>query len=601
MGRHREPSAAHWLARQGGIGVGEAVTTLQTAKELDELPATKSALRHGELSPRQAHLVAQAASADRTAEGIMLEAAKRESVPELRDRALRTRAAAEVDDMARYRAVKRGRHFRQRTDADGAWIGTIRDTPEVGALVVAALASERPGIFEAARAAGQRDPSEAYDADAFAEIMRKHLARCNGAPVERCNGMLPERRNGTPPERGEEKGLPFSAQTRRADAPSTAAIEGRCRDVTEGRPGELPSGTTSPSSEIGRSEPSASPTTHDGDTAASSSEGLRTFRGTAAPSTASTREAAPPSGTGTSKAGTSQATPASGKRARTANVNAARSSCEEDAGAELDDRRQTAPSLASRKVGHGTGSRTPLLARIDHGALVRGRCEPGELCEITGVGPVPVTVVRDLLAHAFLAAVATSPDGAVLRVAHLGRASRAAREAARRFVAPSSGAGPPGSGPASARFETLGASLKLIVRVPVDAGAAGRALERSPGLPGSPAAAERDVFLVALAEDGVEIGSAAHHTRKFRVHQRTALEFRDPCCAVLGCAATARLELDHREEWSATHATCADGADRLCHAHHWLKTHRGYRLEPGTGKRRLLPPRGPTARPDPAG
>jgi hypothetical protein len=32
-------------------------------------------------------------------------------------------------------------------------------------------------------------------------------------------------------------------------------------------------------------------------------------------------------------------------------------------------------------------------------------------------------------------------------------------------------------------------------------------------------------------------------------------------------------------------------ADRLCHHHHQLKT-AGWRLEDGTGKRRLLPPTG---------
>jgi hypothetical protein len=427
----------------------------------------------------------------------MLEAAKRESLPELRERALRTRAAAEPDDMARYRAAKRSRYFRHRTDADGAWIGTIRDTPDVGALVVAALASERPGIFEAARASGQRDPAEAYDADAFAEIMRKHLARRFGAPAHQCKG--------TPAEPCEEAALPFSGQASRDDAPSTASTD-------------------------------AAPCSPDGEAA-----GGVTVRWSTAD--------APPQ------------------------------------------------NPSPRRI----GSRAPLLARVDHRALVRGRCEPGELCEITGVGPVPITVMRGLLGHAFLAAVATSPEGDVLRVAHLGRASRFAREAAQRFAAPASGAGPPGqwsgraagSARSSALLEALGAVLKVIVRLHEPA--RGRPPERSSGSLRAQGSAGGEPFQAALAERGVDLATTAHHTRTFRAHERTALEFRDPCCAVLGCAATARLELDHREEWSATHTTCADAADRLCHAHHWLKTHRGYRLEPGTGKRRLLPPRSPAA------
>lgn len=81
-----------------------------------------------------------------------------------------------------------------------------------------------------------------------------------------------------------------------------------------------------------------------------------------------------------------------------------------------------------------------------------------------------------------------------------------------------------------------------------------------------------------------------HHKRSFNAQQRTVLEYRDPQCTVLGCTATARLERDHRADWAATHTTNAACADRLCDAHHNLKTRHGWALEPGTGKRRILPP-----------
>lgn len=38
-----------------------------------------------------------------------------------------------------------------------------------------------------------------------------------------------------------------------------------------------------------------------------------------------------------------------------------------------------------------------LVVRIDFAALMRGSVEPGEMCEIPGVGPVPVAVARDVL------------------------------------------------------------------------------------------------------------------------------------------------------------------------------------------------------------
>ena len=40
----------------------------------------------------------------------------------------------------------------------------------------------------------------------------------------------------------------------------------------------------------------------------------------------------------------------------------------------------------------GGGSGTIVNVRVDHSAFVRGHTEPGEICEVAGVGPIPVTV-----------------------------------------------------------------------------------------------------------------------------------------------------------------------------------------------------------------
>src|SRR5579862_5916938 len=56
-------SAAHWLASESGTSVAEAVSTLQTATMVKELPATTDALRDGRLSRPQAAAIADAASA----------------------------------------------------------------------------------------------------------------------------------------------------------------------------------------------------------------------------------------------------------------------------------------------------------------------------------------------------------------------------------------------------------------------------------------------------------------------------------------------------------------------------------------------------------
>ena len=48
----------------------------------------------------------------------------------------------------------------------------MRDNPEVGAAVMASLEPLRNRLFQAARAEGRREPSEAYAADALAELCR---------------------------------------------------------------------------------------------------------------------------------------------------------------------------------------------------------------------------------------------------------------------------------------------------------------------------------------------------------------------------------------------------------------------------------------------
>ena len=62
-----------------------------------------------------------------------------------------------------------------------------------------------------------------------------------------------------------------------------------------------------------------------------------------------------------------------------------------------------------------------LKARFDYSAFVRGRTTPGEICEIEGVGPVPVSAIERLVAeHPIVHAVLTKGRD-VVRIAHLGR------------------------------------------------------------------------------------------------------------------------------------------------------------------------------------
>jgi hypothetical protein len=77
-------------------------------------------------------------------------------------------------------------------------------------------------------------------------------------------------------------------------------------------------------------------------------------------------------------------------------------------------------------INPGDGSAPPagadakVIVRIDHAALIRGHCTHGEVCEIAGVGPIPVSTVREWIDDAFVAAVLTKGDD-VQKVVHLGR------------------------------------------------------------------------------------------------------------------------------------------------------------------------------------
>jgi hypothetical protein len=75
--------------------------------------------------------------------------------------------------------------------------------------------------------------------------------------------------------------------------------------------------------------------------------------------------------------------------------------------------------------------------------------------------------------------------------------------------------------------------------------------------------------------------------------QQAALDWTMPRCTDIGCPRDLNLQNDHRAPWTEEHITELSNIDPLCPWSHYLKTHRGYALEAGTGRRRLLPPDDP--------
>ena len=82
------------------------------------------------------------------------------------------RAKANVTDLeARRRRIHEQRHVRSWVDADGAGHLHVTDNPERIAAIRSQVDPVRDDMFEAARAGGQREPLEAYAADALHRIV----------------------------------------------------------------------------------------------------------------------------------------------------------------------------------------------------------------------------------------------------------------------------------------------------------------------------------------------------------------------------------------------------------------------------------------------
>ncbi len=355
--RGGDRSAAHELARKTGTSVGQAAQALETGKRLDALPETAAAARRGELSPQQAAAITDAAGADPSAEADLLDQAKHGSLQELKDQCARTRAAAAGDHEARRRRIHDSRYLRTYSDSEGAWNLHMRDNPEAGADIMAALEPMRDRLFRQARAEGRREPLEAYAADALAELAR----------------------------------------------------EGSGQEAT---------------SQPGAAEP-ASGTTEPG-----------------------------PDGPG--------------------------------------------PYKPTKK----SSTNTKILVRVDLEALLRGYPGEGELCELVGYGPVAISAIADMIRTG-------------------------------------------------------------------------------------------DPFLAAVATKGKEVLGVAHLGRRPTAHQQSALEWLYPTCAVESCSALGRLQVDHRLDWAQSHVTLFDLLDRLCAHHHHMKTHEGWALVDGSGKRAFVAPDDP--------
>jgi hypothetical protein len=171
-----------------------------------------------------------------------------------------------------------------------------------------------------------------------------------------------------------------------------------------------------------------------------------------------------------------------------------RSSDTSGGGAEVD-AADTATQRSSRSS--PSGPTTMVHVRVDHAALVRGHLESGVICEIPGIGPIPVEVARRLAV---------------------------------------------------------------------------------------------DSILSVLVTDGVDVTAVAHAGRTIPASVRRALLERDQTCAVPGCDIGEALEIDHIVPVVEGGITTLSNLVRLCHWHHYLKTHQRHRIERSANRWLWIPP-----------
>ncbi|MGO9030032.1 MAG: DUF222 domain-containing protein [Acidimicrobiales bacterium] len=159
-------SAAAHVADATGTGLGPAITALETARQLGQLPATDDALRNGRLSEAQVKEIAGAAVLQPDAEQQLVEAADQQPLNVLKLRCRRVRAAG-TDQSEAYEKLRKSRYLRHWTDNDGAVRFDARLTPDEGARLVSAVKGEAARLAAEARRAGVEEPARALAADAL--------------------------------------------------------------------------------------------------------------------------------------------------------------------------------------------------------------------------------------------------------------------------------------------------------------------------------------------------------------------------------------------------------------------------------------------------
>lgn len=163
-------SVAAWMASRTGTAVGPAITALEMAARLGDLPLTAAAFRAGVLSEAQAREIAEVAADVPDTEAQLVEAAGKLTLQGLREEC--RRVAAAVDEDARYRRVHRSRRVRSWVDRHGVGHLSARLTPDDLARLRGEIDRRCDDLVVDAIRGGWFENLEAHRADALVDLTR---------------------------------------------------------------------------------------------------------------------------------------------------------------------------------------------------------------------------------------------------------------------------------------------------------------------------------------------------------------------------------------------------------------------------------------------
>lgn len=387
-------SPAEWAARANGTSTAQARADLKASERLAALPAARAALGAGEISADAAKAVAEGASADPAAEGDLLGSARTGDLGETRDKARRARQRADERDGTAAERMYRRRGLRTWLELDGEGRGSWNVPPAHHARFLAALEPYRQEAFRLARESGRRETPEALMADALDLLARDTLA-----DLHIPDPTAPHPDDGTARGGDADADDPGDVSSRGPDSDPRNREAGQWHGEAGSAAGTRPGPSAGESRGTGADPHHGHPVPTAGD------PGVDHGRDHAAetlfgPSTTPDEHPEPEAGASAEPPGSATGTGPGTPPGRS------------------DATRPPTPggSRFSEKPKGAGNRRAPaqLVVHATYDALIRGHTLDGEVCEIPGLGPVPVAFARFLATDCLLKVVLTGTDVTVI-------------------------------------------------------------------------------------------------------------------------------------------------------------------------------------------